>query len=89
VIELTENPIDPKEIYNRISKDVSGSVVIHFGVVKPVAEGQGTKGIQFAPDGDMEGEMREVEAELREKWDVEDVSQRFSSFLSRIGLPEK
>ncbi|NQT21996.1 MAG: molybdenum cofactor biosynthesis protein MoaE [Candidatus Omnitrophica bacterium] len=80
MIELTEKPIDPKEIYNRISKDVSGSVMIHFGMVKPIAEGKRTKGIQFVPDGDMEGEMRQVEAELREKWDIEDVL-----FICRIG----
>jgi molybdopterin synthase catalytic subunit len=80
MIELTEKPIDPKEIYNRISKDVSGSVVIHFGMVRPIAEGKRTKGIQFVPDSDMEGEMRQVEAELREKWDIEDVL-----FICRIG----
>ncbi len=72
MIELTEKAIDPKGIYERIFKDGAGSVVVHFGVVKPVVSDRRTRGIRFAPKGDMEGEIRSIEAELRKKWGITD-----------------
>ncbi|MDY6863305.1 MAG: molybdenum cofactor biosynthesis protein MoaE [Thermodesulfobacteriota bacterium] len=80
MIELTEKPVDPATIYNRISRNDAGSVVIHFGVVKPVVKGKPTRGIQFSPDGDLEGEIRALEAEVRKKWDVKD-----ALFIRRMG----
>ena len=80
MIEITKMHIDPTTIYKRISKNGSGSVVVHFGVVKPLADGKPTKGIQFAPKGDLEGEMLLVEKELREKWDIND-----ALFIRRMG----
>jgi molybdopterin synthase catalytic subunit len=73
MIEVTENPIDASSIYERINTAGSGSAVVHFGVVKPVAGGKKTGGIRFAPDGDLEGEMASIEQQIRDKWPVNDV----------------
>lgn len=73
MIEVTQKPIDPATIYNRINTAGSGSVVVHFGIVKPVAQGKKTGGIRFAPGGDLEGEMSSIEQQIRDKWPVNDV----------------
>jgi len=72
MIEVTDKPIDPAAIFARMSHDGSGSVVVHFGVVKPVVEGKGTAGVKFAPDGDLEVEMREIEKDIRGKYELTD-----------------
>jgi len=81
MIEITEKPIDPNTIYNRLSTFGSGSLVVHFGIVKPVVEERRTKGIQFTQEGDLKREMEDLEAELRKKWDgIKDVL-----FIRRMG----
>jgi len=73
MVDLTDTPIEPMRIFQRLSSQEAGSVVVHFGIVKPVAEDQRTRGIRFAPDGDLVGELRALEAELRAKWQVTDL----------------
>ena len=73
MVELTDTPIEPMRIFQRLSNQDAGSVVVHFGLVKPVAEERRTRGIRFAPDGDLMNELRALEAELRARWEVTDV----------------
>ncbi len=81
MIELTENPIDPAGIYARVSHEGAGSVVFHFGVVKPVAQGKPTKGIRFTPQDGLEEEIRTVETAIRDKWALTD-----ALLVRRVGL---
>lgn len=73
MIEVTENPIETGKVYEQLSKEGVGSLVIHFGIVKPLVDEQKTRGIRLLKDGDVTGEMKKVEALLREKWKVVDV----------------
>ncbi|MBI5114844.1 molybdenum cofactor biosynthesis protein MoaE [Candidatus Poribacteria bacterium] len=73
MIELTDEPIDPRAVYERISHEGAGSVVVHFGVVKPVTQGKRTRGIRFTPQADLKEEIRSIETALREKWTLVDV----------------
>ena len=73
MIEVTENPIETGKIYEQLSQEGVGSLVIHFGIVKPVVDERKTSGIRLLKDGDVTGEMKKVEDHLREKWKVVDV----------------
>lgn len=72
MVEVTEVPIKPGAIYDRLNTEGTGSVVVHFGVVKPLVEGKKTGGIKFAPNGDLEGEIAEIEKQMREKFSIND-----------------
>jgi len=74
MIEITEQLVEPGRVYERLRLDgAAGSVAIHFAVVKPKVEGRPSRGIRFTIDGDIEGEINELEAELHEKWDITDL----------------
>jgi len=75
MIQVTESPINPSEIYGKMNTTNSGSVVFHFGVVKPVAGGKKTSGIIFCPTdtGKLEKEIAGIEKAMRDKWPVNDV----------------
>ncbi len=73
MIEMTEKAIEPTRVYERLFKNGAGSVVVHFGVVKPVVNDRHTRGIRFAPQGDLRGEIQSIETELRDKWSLSDV----------------
>ena len=73
MIEITNKPINPSEIYRRVSHKSSGSVVVHYGVVKESVGGKRSRGILFSPKGDLEGELKSLEASMRKNWNLEDV----------------
>jgi molybdopterin synthase catalytic subunit len=73
MIQVTDNPIEEGKIYEQLSREGVGSVVVHFGIVKPVIEDRKTKGIRLTPDGDLEAELKNIEGQLRGKWDIVDV----------------
>jgi molybdopterin synthase catalytic subunit len=73
MIEVIEGPIATGNIYERISSYGSGSIVVHFGVVKPVKDDRKTSGIRFTLDGDLEGELKNLENRIRGNWEVTDV----------------
>lgn len=73
MIELTDKPIDARTVFERLSREAAGSVALHYAVVKPTAEGKKTGGILFGADGDVDAEMRAIEADMRDRFDVADV----------------
>ena len=73
MILLSEDPLEPQALLEKISREGAGSLVVHYGIVKPEVEGRKTLGIRLARDGDPEGAMREIEQRLREMRDVVDV----------------
>jgi len=73
MIDLTDKPIDLRSIHEKLSARDSGSIVLHAAVVKASVEDGRSRGIRFAPDGDMKGELENLENSLREKWAVNDL----------------
>ena len=71
---ISRDPIDPSAASNMISRDRAGSIVYHYAVVKE-QKGHGgvTTGIEYGAAGNVEAELGEIAAELREKWRLEDV----------------
>jgi molybdopterin synthase catalytic subunit len=74
MVILTEQPLDPGRVYELLPfPDGSGSVLVHFGVVKAAVDDRRTRGIRFQRAGDSEAEMREIEKSLRSRWKLLDV----------------
>lgn len=74
MVKLVENPIDPSSIYTSICSAYSGSVVLHFAVVKKQAcSGKSTTAIEYKAQGDSLLEMGEIAGELCNRWLLEDV----------------
>ena len=71
--EITDKPIDPQSVFDRLQKNSSGSIVIHYAIVKEVEGGKKSQSLEFKVNGDIEGEINELEKNLRGKWPVEDV----------------
>jgi molybdopterin synthase catalytic subunit len=74
MVKLTEEPLDPGQVYRLLPfPPDSGSVLVHFGVVKAAVGERRTRGIRFQPAGDAETEMRAIEDDLRSRWKLLDV----------------
>ena len=73
MIEITDRDIDPKNVFALLKKESSGSIVFHYAVVKAKDSEKKTLSLNFKIIGDLEGEMMDLERDLRKKWPVEDV----------------
>ncbi len=78
---VTDDSINPDEVYGRINKQTVGSVVLHFAVVREKTEGKTTKSIEFQRAGDVEGELKSITDTIRTKWAVEDIL-----IIRRLGI---
>lgn len=73
MIEITNRDIDPKNMFDVLKKESSGSIVFHYAVVKAKDSDKKTLSLNFKVNGDLEGEMMDMERDLRKRWPVEDV----------------
>lgn len=74
MVKLVEEPIDPTSAYQLICSAFSGSVVLHYAVVKKQAgTGKATSSIVYRSQGDSLQELEEIAGELENAWKLEDV----------------
>lgn len=70
---VTDSPIRPEEMYAKIGRTKSGSVLLHYAVVRERTGEKVTTGIRFERVGDAEAELSVIAGEIRGKWEIDDV----------------
>jgi molybdopterin synthase catalytic subunit len=70
---VTNKPVDPGTMFERIRKSEAGSVLLHYAVVKSQTGDRESAGIHFEKSGNMEGELSEISADIKQRWNIEDV----------------
>jgi molybdopterin synthase catalytic subunit len=74
MVKLVEHPIDPSSVYDSICSAFSGSVVLHYAVVKKQAgSSKATTCIEYRAEGDSIQELEGIAGELENHWKLEDV----------------
>ncbi|AAR36071.1 MAG: hypothetical protein ACD_55C00127G0003 [uncultured bacterium] len=74
MVIITDTPIDPTSAYGLLSKGTSGSIVLHYAVVKQDAGNSApTACIDYRFDAGAIEELEAISAELRQQWQLEDV----------------
>ena len=74
MVLVTHEPINPAATYFLLGKEQAGSIVFHYATVKEQnSHDKVTVGIEYRTEGDSEGELEEIAAELTKKWNLEDV----------------
>ena len=74
MVIVAEQPINPSQAYDLIAKVRSGSVVLHYAVVKEDSgSGSATSCIDYQGNGNVKAELAAISADLRERWKLEDV----------------
>lgn len=73
MVIVQETTIDPGAMFERLGKRDAGSVIFHYAVVKNQAGSMRTSGIRFERNGDLETELSEIEADIRNRWNISDI----------------
>lgn len=83
---VTERPLDPGEIFEKLRKhNTSGSAIFHYAVMKSRIGERRSSGIRFEQNGDLKTELSEIEADIRDRWRVDDVLLARRTGLLHIG----
>ncbi len=71
---LTRRRIDPAEVVNSVKDERAGGVVLFLGTVRNISEGRSVERLEYQAYRAMaERRIREIEAEVRERWPVQKV----------------
>lgn len=74
MVMIVRQAIDTRQAYDLIDKGMSGSVVLHYAVVKQNHDpARPTTGIDFRENGDVEAELAAISAEMIQSCALEDV----------------
>ena len=74
MVVVTAKPIDPAQAYGMIKTEGTGSVLLHYAVVKPLVGECGTTSyIDFTANNDTEAELQEIADQLCSEHTVTDI----------------
>ncbi|HKC73130.1 MAG TPA: molybdenum cofactor biosynthesis protein MoaE [Chloroflexota bacterium] len=85
MFRITSEPIDVEALYRAVLRDRDGAVVTFHGVVREYSDsGRAVRYLEYEAYPEMaEAQMRTIGAEIKRRWDVDDVAM-----VHRIGRLE-
>ena len=75
MIEITETPISPELMVNKVKTDGSGCVVNYVGLIRQYSRGKRVLSVEYEDvGGTAEGKLQQIASETRQKWQLENIA---------------
>ena len=75
LIEITQEPISPEPVINRVKTDSSGCVVTYVGLIRNFSRGKAVASVEYQDTtGNAAERLKEIASEIRQKWPIEDIA---------------
>ncbi len=75
MIEITEKPISPEFVVNKIKTDSSGCVVTYVGLIRDHSHGKSVLSVEYKDSkGTAENKLPEIASEIRQKWQINNLA---------------
>ena len=75
MIEVTENPLSPEVVVNKIKTDSSGCVVTYVGLIRDYSRDKPVLSVEYEDAaGSAEDRLREIADDITQKWPVNNVA---------------
>ncbi len=75
MIEITEKPISPELVVNKIKTDSSGCVVAYVGLIRKYSQGKPVLSVEYEDSKGMaENRLQEIASEVRQKWQINNLA---------------
>jgi len=75
MIEITDKPISPELVVNRVKTASSGCVVTYVGLIRDYSQGRQVLSVDYEDtEGTAEDRLREIASEIGQKWEVNNVA---------------
>ena len=74
MIEVTEQPISPEWVINKVRNNRSGCVVTYVGLIRDYSQGKPILSVAYEDSArSAENTLRGIASEAKKKWQIEDV----------------
>ncbi len=81
MIEITDKPISPELVVNKVKASSSGCVLAYIGLIREYSRGKPVLSVEYEDSKGMaENRLREVASEVRQKWQLNNIA-----IIHRIG----
>jgi len=75
MIKITEKPISPELVINKVKADSSGCVVTYVGLIRDYSQGKPVLSVEYEDtEGTAEKRLQEIAAEVRQRWQLENLA---------------
>ena len=75
MIEITDKPISPELVINKVKTDSSGCVVTYIGLIRQYSREKGVLSVEYEDaEGTAEGKLQQIANETRQKWQLNNLT---------------
>ena len=75
MIEVTEEPISPGQVIDKVKSDGSGCVVTYVGLIRNYSQGKAVLSVEYDDsEGNAKNMLEEIAREVRQRWHIENVA---------------
>ncbi|TET17635.1 MAG: molybdenum cofactor biosynthesis protein MoaE [Dehalococcoidia bacterium] len=75
MIEITQKPISPELVIDKVKTDSSGCVVTYIGLIRKHSRGKQVLSVEYSDtEGKAENRLLEIASETRQKWQLSNVA---------------
>ena len=75
MIEITENPISPELVINKVKTDSSGCVVTYVGLIRDYSQGKPVLSVEYEDtEGTAERRLQEIASEIGQRWQLNNLA---------------
>ena len=75
MIEITDKPILPELVVDKVKTDSSGCVVAYIGLIREYSRGKRVLSVEYKdPRGTAGNRLREIASEVRQKWQPDNIA---------------
>ncbi|MFC2072732.1 molybdenum cofactor biosynthesis protein MoaE [Chloroflexota bacterium] len=75
MIEITETPISPEQVIEKVKSDGSGCVVTYIGLIRNQSQGRPVLSVEYQDlQGNAESTLQGIAKEARHRWQIENIA---------------
>ncbi|MFC1928118.1 molybdenum cofactor biosynthesis protein MoaE [Chloroflexota bacterium] len=75
MIGITDKPILPELVIDKVKTDSSGCVLAYVGLIREYSRGKPVLSVEYKdPKGTAEDSLREIASEVRQKWQLDSIA---------------
>ena len=86
MIEITETPISPERVIDKVGNTSSGCVVTYIGLIRDYSQGKPVLSVEYQDSkGNAESTLQEIAKEARHRWQIENIAISHRIGKLRVG----
>jgi molybdopterin synthase catalytic subunit len=86
MIEITQKPISPELVINKVKTDDSGCIVTYIGLIREYSRGKPVLSVEYQdPKADAEKRLQEIASQVKQKWQINNIAISHRIGKLRVG----